>query len=196
MAWGGCKEMKVQDLDKVIDLLHKIVDYAFNNPPEQADHFDPYATDVYESENPRFASLAKITVKLADKIYIKAGGENIDDTRNDLTPFGSAFLNVIDGVVCALIIRDAYEFGWCYDLDSFLEERILQVIDFCDMSVHTHPQANDPVMDRIFAALSEMTGNVRVPYDPAVHYHVVQHQALQDEDDLMERWARLAGVRR
>lgn len=198
--------MTEKDFKPLITILKTMIENAMDNPPEgnpeaAAGLGDPCSDDTmqqYEEQNPRHTGLKKILVRFADNLYMKAGGEDTGEVlqyqRDDTlarTRFGGAMSHVADGIVCGLIVKDAYEFDWCNNSDSFLEERIAQMIDFCDMSVHIHPPVNDPVMNRIIAALSEMTGNVRVPYDP-----VVQHQAPQDEDDLMERWARLAGVRR
>jgi len=209
--------MTEKDFKPLITILRTMIENAMDNPPEGnlaaagglANPCSDGTMQAYEEQNLRHTGLKKVLVRIADSLYMKNSDGEILHTdyeqyyeqyqREDTTattPFGAVASHVADGIVCGLILKDAYEFGWCNNLDSFLKERIEQMRDFCDMTVDTHPTERDPVIDRIFAVLSEMTGYVRVHYDPEVHDLAVQHPFLQDKDDLMERWARLAGVRR
>jgi len=200
------------DINPFLKVLTKLIEIDVDNPPAMLpaaaapgvgpfDHFGFQDIDMASVDNRHF-SVAKLLIKVADKIYTSAGGSgdatDLESTgnpgwlqshlENAETPFGVAVSKMVEGILMGLTLREVYDFDWTLDVDRFMRERL----GFLDDLMNPNYMGSDLEND---SAISEIRAALKGYYPPPAPQGEIQVQALP-EDDLMERWSRLAGIRR
>jgi len=180
------------------------VDLDAYNVPQQGGPFGwrpaEVDLDAYNVSR-RFTAFTNSTIAVADRIYMSAGGSNdpLDNwmTREGrkvsypaATPLGVIVREVIEGLLYALILADAYEFDWVEDDDKFLEERLGQLASWIKEYLEDR---EDPVLAGVLGYLEEDMGITPLSESIESFSHSTAYASAEDSA-LIERWSRLAGI--
>jgi hypothetical protein len=188
------------NINSLVTLLEALIKAGTNERPPAADRSTEVDLDAYDISR-RFTSLANITIAVADRLYMSAGGSNdpLDNwmTREGhkvsypaATPLGVIVREVIEGLLYALVLADAYEFGWVDDDDKFLKERLGQLASWIKEYLEDR---EDPVLTDMLDYLEQDMG-ITPLFESIESFSRNTAPASAEDSALIERWSRLAGI--